>query len=215
MDERFDTRARSVLLVNNNKTLRKYPMATATNLRAALTRIGNTIDREEDVVVVYLTSHGDKDHRLSANYWPLRLDEIDPKSLKQILDDAGIRWRVIVVSACYSGGFIEPLRGPTTLVMTAADATHTSFGCGSESEFTYFAKALFDEQLRQTHSFEEAFKRALPIIQEREQEEGEEFSNPQIAVGEAIRAKLSIIERRLEAARATSAPSETVTSSGG
>ncbi len=199
MDERFDTRGRSLLLVNNSKVLRKYPLATATNLRAALARVGKLINKEEDAVVVYMTSHGSKQHRLSSDYWPLELTELDPASLKQAFDDAGIKWRVVIVSACYSGGFIEPLRTPTTLIMTAADATHTSFGCGSQSDFTYFGKALFDEQLRQTHSFEEAFTRAAPLIKEREKGKQDGFSNPQIAVGDAMRIKLAEIERRLDA----------------
>lgn len=198
MDERFDTRGRSLLLVNNAQTLRKHPLATVTNLRAALQRIGRRINPEEDIVVLYLTSHGSKEHRLSARYWPLKLEEIDPVLLKELLDEAGIKWRVIAVSACYAGGFVEPLRSPTTLIMTAADATHTSFGCGNESDFTYFAKAVFDEQLRETYSFEQAFERALPIIREREQGKQEEFSNPQIAVGDAIRVKLAAVEQRLQ-----------------
>lgn len=198
MDRRFDTEGRSVLLVNNDRTLRKYPLATVTNLRAVLKRIGRRINRREDVVVLYLTSHGGKDHRLSADYWPLDLDPVSPTVLRQLLDDAGIRWRVIVVSACYAGGFIEPLRSPTTLVMTAADANHTSFGCGATSQFTYFGKALFDEQLRETHSFERAFRKALPVIREREDKLGEGHSNPQIAMGAEMRAKLAAVERRLE-----------------
>lgn len=197
MDDRFDTRGRSVLLVNNDRTLREYPLATVTNLGAALKRVGHRINRNEDVVMVYLTSHGSQDHELSSSYWPLQLEAVTPKLLKQLLDDAGIRWRVIVVSACYAGGFIEPLRDPGTLVITAADATHTSFGCGATSDFTYFAKALFDEQLRKTYSFERAFERALPVIRTRERELGEGFSNPQIAMGKSIRAKLAAIERRL------------------
>ncbi len=202
MDERFDTRGRSLLVVNNSQTLRKYPNATVTNLRAALTQVGRIMDRDEDVLVLYLTSHGSKEHRLSARYRPLQLEEIDPALLRRLLDEARIKWRVVVVSACYAGGFIEPLRTPTTLVMTAADATHTSFGCGAESEMTYFAKAVFDEQLRQTFSFEQAFQSAVPIIREREQTEKAEFSNPQIAVGDDIRRKLAEIERRLKAAPA-------------
>ena len=197
MDQRFDTRDRSVLLVNNDRALRKYPLATVTNLRATLQRIRRRIDPNEDVVMIYLTSHGDKEHRLSASFAPLELDELNPSVLKALLDETGIRWRVIVVSACYAGGFIEPLRGPTTLVMTASDATHTSFGCGTASDFTYFAKALFDEQLRAMHSFERAFAAALPVIRAREREKDYEFSNPQFAMGEALRAKLADIERRL------------------
>jgi peptidase C13-like protein len=197
MDDRFDTYGRSLLLVNNGKTLRQYPLATVTNLRAALQRIGRLMDPNEDVLVLYLTSHGSNSHQLSVSYWPLDLQQLDPPLVKQLLDDAGIRWRVVIVSACYSGGFIEPLRGPTTLVITAADATHTSFGCGADSDFTYFAKALFDEELRQTFSFAEAFARAVVSIRSREQTEQQEFSNPQIAMGEEIGAKLASIERRL------------------
>jgi hypothetical protein len=199
MDQRFDARGRSLLLVNNDQALRKYPLATLTNLRAALKHIGRRMNPDEDILVLYLTSHGDQNFHLISSYWPLRLDPLDPAALRAALDAAGIKWRVIAVSACYAGGYIEPLRSPTTLVMTAADATHTSFGCGTASDFTYFAKAVFDEQLRATYSFEQAFVRALPIIRERERGMQQEFSNPQIAVGAAMRAKLMAVERRLQA----------------
>ena len=114
-----------------------------------------------------------------------------------MLDEAHIKWRVIVISACYSGGYVEPLRNENTMVMTASDATHTSFGCGTESDFTYFGRALFDEELRRTTSFERAFESARTTIARREQAAGEEPSNPQIFVGPAIRAKLAAYEKRL------------------
>jgi hypothetical protein len=85
--------------------------------------------------------------------------------------------------------------------MTASDATHTSYGCGQDSPLTYFGKALFDEQLRRTHSFEQAFAAAVPIIKKREEDAGKPdgFSNPQIAVGEKIRPLLRSLEQRLDA----------------
>ncbi len=107
-----------------------------------------------------------------------------------MFDEAGIKWRVIVVSACYSGGYIAPLRDERTLVMTAADATHTSFGCGSESDFTYFGRALFDEELRRTHSFPDAFARAAVTIRGWEREKDLTPSNPQIALGGLMADKL-------------------------
>jgi hypothetical protein len=109
-----------------------------------------------------------------------------------MLDEAGIRNRVIAVSACYSGGWIEPLRNEDTLVMTAADADHTSYGCGSRSDLTYFGRAVFDEQLRKTKSFEDAFRAAVPVIRQREIEAKKDdgFSNPQIFVGREIHALL-------------------------
>ena len=85
-----------------------------------------------------------------------------------MLDDAGIRHRVIAISACYSGGWLDALTTPSTLIMTAADATHTSYGCGTRSELTFFGRAVFHEQLRSTYSFTEAFTKAVPIIAQRE-----------------------------------------------
>ncbi len=202
MRERFDAAGRSVLLVNNASTVMTLPLATKTNLARTLRGIGSRIDREEDVVVLYLTTHGSERHELAVKFWPLKLDDITPAALKIMLDEAGIKWRVVIVSACYSGGYIEPLKDDNTLVMTASDATRTSFGCGSESDFTYFGKALFDEQLRQTHSFAEAFGRARVSIAEREKQMGHEYSNPQIAMGAAIAVKLKRIEARLAGASA-------------
>lgn len=199
MDERFDTAGRSLVLVNNPQTATVLPVATATNLRAALRAVGGRINRDEDVVVLYLTSHGASTHEFAVQFAPLALDDITPATLKTMLDEAGIKWRVIVVSACYAGGYIHPLKDEQTLVMTAADATHTSFGCGSASDFTYFGQALFDQELRRGHSFPEAFGRAKASIRQREIAQGYEPSNPQIALGSLMADKLARIAARLDA----------------
>ena len=197
MDARFGTQGRSLLLINNRNTLGHYPLATVTNLRLALRHIGSVMDRRKDVLVIYLTSHGSPSFHLVSDFWPLQLNEINPILLRHLLHESGIKWRVVIVSACYSGGFIAPLRGPTTLVMTAADATHTSFGCSDHGKYTYFGRALFDDELRRTYSFSQAFEQALPIIRAREKRLGDVHSNPQIAEGDAIRLKLARIDQRL------------------
>jgi hypothetical protein len=109
---------------------------------------------------------------------------------------------VISISACFSGSWIAPLSGPGTLVMTAADADHTSYGCGSLSPLTFFGRAMYDEQLRtNTHSFEAAHAAVRPVIAQREKEAGKTdgYSNPQIAIGDAIRGPLRSLQQRLEA----------------
>ena len=196
--ERFDTSGRSLVMVNNPATVLKYPVASATALERALGRVGQVMDPDEDVLFLYLTSHGSKDHRLSADFWPLDLRDVDPAMLKRMLDKAGIRWRVIIISACYSGGFIEPLKDERTLVITASDASSNSFGCSNESDFTWFAKAFFDEELRRSHSFTTAFRRAEISIKQREDTENEEPSHPLISLGRAIRPKLIRLEERLD-----------------
>jgi hypothetical protein len=119
-----------------------------------------------------------------------------------MLDEAGIQNRVIVVSACYSGGFVEPLKTDSSLIMTAAAADRSSFGCSSEENFTYFGRAYFDEALRSTNSFVEAFRIAAPRIAQRESRQGFLPSEPQIFIGPQIRPILERFEHQLAPQRA-------------
>jgi hypothetical protein len=155
------------------------------------------MDRNEDVLFIYLTSHGAREGQLAADFWPFELTELTPSMLRKWLDEAGIRHRVIAVSACFSGSWIPSLKDDATMVLTAADADHTSYGCGYKSELTFFGRAMFDEQLRShTRSFEQAHAAAREVIRKREVEAGKDdgYSNPQISVGAAIRAKLATFQ---------------------
>lgn len=195
--ERFDIDGRSVMLINNPDTLLVKPLATASNLRAALAAVGARIDAEEDVVLVFLTSHGSRDHKLSVEFRPLRLDPIDGAALRQMLDDAGIRWRIVVISACYAGGFIPALSDPRTVVMAAAAADRTSFGCSTDSEMTFFTDALFRQALIAEPSITGAFAKAHALVTAREKSEGlAPPSDPQLFVGESMPAKLEAIAPR-------------------
>ena len=204
LQERFDAQGRVLHLLNHAETAATHPWATPQNLQRAVAALGARMDRDEDVLVVYMTSHGARSHELAASHWPLEVPPVTPEMLRAALDEAGIRHRVIAISACYSGGWVEPLANDDTLVMTAADATHTSYGCGSRSELTFFGRAVFDEQLRRTHSFTRAFEQAVPVIAQREVEAGKSdgFSNPQMRVGERIAPVLEALAQRLDAAEA-------------
>jgi len=201
MRDRFDAQGRVVQLVNHRDTALELPWATPTNLQRAIERIASVMDRDEDVLFIHLTSHGAGNGELSASFWPLDVGTVTPQTLKRWLDAAGVRFRVISVSACYSGSWIEPLAGDGTLIMTASDATHTSYGCGRKSELTFFGRAVFNEQLRSTLSFERAHAAARAVIEQREREAGKTdgYSNPQISVGAAIREALARLEARLAA----------------
>lgn len=202
LQERFDAQGRVLHLLNHAETTDTHVWATPENLERAVHALAARMDKDNDLLVVYMTSHGARNHQLAASHWPLEVAPTTPEMLREVLDAAGIRHRVIAISACYSGGWIDTLANPSTLIMTAADATHTSYGCGALSELTFFGRAVFDEQLRSTHSFEEAFKKAVPLIQQREVEAGKNdgFSNPQIRVGAEIAPVLKGLEERLNAA---------------
>lgn len=202
--QRFDAAGRVLHLANHATSADRLPWATPLNLRRAVEAIAARMDKQEDVLVVYLTSHGGSDFKLAASHWPLDIRPLHAADLREALDEAGIRHRVVAVSACYSGGWVEALAGDTALVMTAADATHTSYGCGRKSQLTFFGRALFDEQLRTTRSFERAFAAAVPVIRQREIDarKTDGFSNPQISAGAAIRPVLDGLAQRLDAADA-------------
>lgn len=188
-DRAYGTAGRSLLLVNNLATLDATPLATTHNLQSALRGLGRIVDRDEDIAVVFLTSHGAPE-RLSVEFGPLGLNDLSPAALRAMLDDAGIGWRIVIVSACYSGGFIDALKSERTLVITAARADRASFGCAAGNDFTYFGQAFFAEALRQGGSLIEGFHCAAAAIAARERREGLVASRPQIHAGAAIAAKL-------------------------
>ncbi|RZL08427.1 MAG: hypothetical protein EOP40_13140 [Rubrivivax sp.] len=203
MARRFDAQGRTLQLVNHPATGERLPWATASNLARALQGLGRIMDPREDIVFVHLTSHGARNGHLAAGLAPLRLDQVTPQGLKSALAHAGIRQRILSISACYSGSWVQPLADEASLVMTAADADHTSYGCGHLSPLTFFGRAMYDEQLRhETRSFTQAHAAAREVIRRREIEGGKDdgYSNPQIAMGAAIAPVLEALARRLSAA---------------
>jgi hypothetical protein len=131
---------------------------------------------------------------------PLPVDHLGPVVLVVALDTSpAVRWKVLVVNACYSGGFVDALRDDSTLVLTSARADRTSFGCGADSDITWFGKAFLVEALNRTTSLTDAFGRARRSIRDWEDAGGLEHSEPQIASSPRIEAKLAAWQRGLPA----------------
>lgn len=196
-DTTLGTNQRSAILINNEQTLEQIPLASSTNLGITLQQVGKLMNSEEDVLLLYLTSHGSSDHKLAVEMWPLGLNSITPADLKGHLDRAGIRWRIILVSACYSGGFVEPLQDEHTLILTAAAQDKSSFGCSHENDFTYFGEALFKQPLTAPFHFIPHFETAISAIEKREKREGLEPSQPQLHIGALMREKLAHLESEM------------------
>ena len=194
MDRRFGSAGRSLLLANNEATLGSLPVASLSNLSRALASVGARMNRDEDVLFLFLTSHGAEGGWLSTNLGPFRPRAFVARQLDAALDDAGIKWRVVVISACFSGGFIEPLADPNSLILTAAREDRASFGCGHDGQFTYFGDAYFGRALPASRSFTQAFETAKAQIAAWESAKNFRPSLPQIYVGDAIGAKLAEIE---------------------
>ena len=195
-DTRFGTFGRSMILVNNPMTRNVTPIASRTSMELALRRIGQQMNPESDVLFLYMTSHG-LPNQFEMENAPLELQQVGPKWLRDALDKSGIRWRVIVISACYSGSFVSALQNDNTLVITASAADRASFGCSNEADYTYFGRAFFDQAMRENNSFAEAFAQAKLTVAKWEQAQGFEPSEPQWSMGKNMQLMLPQLEQRL------------------
>lgn len=180
---RFDADSRAVLLVNSRLTLSSHPLANRSNLDYVLRHLGRRMETGQDILFLFMTSHGRETGELVVDFGELGLNDLEPAHLRRMLDDAGIGWRVIVVSACYSGAFVPALEGPRTLVITAAAHDRSSFGCAHENRWTYFGEAFFRDALASGKSLTESFELAQAAIAARESREGREPSLPQMSAG--------------------------------
>jgi len=191
-DSRFRTEGRSIVLVNSRSTVSTAPMATVSSIRETLKALASKMDRENDILFLFMTSHGSEEHEFTLSQNNMRLRGLKAKELAQLLAETQIRWKVVVVSACYSGGFIDPISNDSTLVMTAARHDRRSFGCADNNDFTYFGRAFFKEALPASDSFPDAFRRAEALIRTWETTHADgpapegEYSLPQISAPAAV-----------------------------
>jgi hypothetical protein len=168
-----------IRLVNHRDHLVDRPMATRENLRRAAMTLAER-SGPEDLIFIYLTSHGSSEHELVLDQPRMELADLPADELAAVLAPLKNRDKIVVISSCYSGGFIPALKDERTLIMTASRADRVSFGCSEEANFTYFGDALFAQALNQTDDLEQAFKLAKATVAERELADGFEASEPQI-----------------------------------
>ena len=162
-------------------------VAGPSGIAAALKAAQRGMDPDRDVLFVVLTSHGSPDG--IAERGGGREGLVMPNEIARLLAASAFRLKVLIVSACFSGIY-TPLARADTLVITAADATHPSFGCQPEAHWTYFGDALFNQALRHDDSLVTAFADARAIVAKREAAQGFDPSNPQIAGGADVIAAL-------------------------
>src|SRR5882672_7755013 len=147
MDERWNTHGRSLVLVNSPLTVAERPFASITHLREVLLEIGDIIDADDDIVMVYLTGSTGNDHTLTAVNPPLDLVALSPQGLRQLFDAAGIRWKIVVVSACQSGAWIDALKDDETLVIVSSAADVRGGDCQEGARPTAFGEAFFADAM--------------------------------------------------------------------
>ena len=202
---RFDAGGRTVVLAGDEGSDRAGGSGTPEHLVMALRREAELMDKDEDVLVLYTTSHGSPHQGLNFRDSSRGASAvIPPARLAAMLDDAGFKNRLIILQACYAGQFVPVLAGPRTVIATAASSMHSSFGCTAGNDWTFFGYALIDLAMRQPDTFVRQFRRAYVNILGWEKKLGIEPSNPQISIGADTAGWMAALDSR--APKSPSAP---------
>jgi hypothetical protein len=180
MDDRWHTKGRSIVLVNSPLTVAERPFATITHLREAILEIGVTIDTDDDVVMVYLAGSSTGNHVLTAVNPPLELIGLSAQGLRQLLDAAGIRWRIIVVSTCNAGAWADALKDDETAVIASSAADVRGRDCAGGIASSSFGEAFFSDAMRHNDDMTLAFAAARRRLAH------DRAPDPVITIGPAI-----------------------------
>jgi len=196
--ERYDMHGRGFSLINDQRDLQGAPLASVSGLKYALRGLAARMDIDRDVLFLSISSHGAQDAAIAVSNSQLPLNDLTDEDLAEALSDSGIKWRVIVISACYAGAFIDSLKNPRTVIITAAAADRTSFGCSNDRDLTYFGEAFYRDALPEARSLRQAFEKAKSAIAVRERREHVDPSKPQAYFGTEMEAKLASMGLRTD-----------------
>ncbi|WP_298812797.1 C13 family peptidase [uncultured Sphingomonas sp.] len=172
------------------------PMGSPGNLDLALARVAEVMDPAEDVLILYTTSHG-APFGLYYNDGDQGYGAVSPSRLWSQLSTLGIRNRLILLSACYSGVFVPMLSSDTTAIVTAAASDRPSFGCQADNDWTFFGDALINTALRKPQPLAAAVDQAQSLIAGWEKAAALDPSRPQVAIGAGAGRWLDALERDL------------------
>lgn len=197
LSARYGGTGRTIVLAGTNGSAPSdLPNGSITNFTLALARISELMDVNEDVLIVYSTSHGapigvvyhDADDGFGV---------LGPTRYAAILDGLGIKNRMLIISACYSGVFVPALASPTTALFTAASDSRPSFGCAADNDWTFFGDAMINHAFRKPQSLTAASDEARGLITQWETQGGVNASNPQVSIGANVGTWLTPIEARM------------------
>jgi hypothetical protein len=152
--------------------------------KTLLQRIAELPARPGDRCLVFLTSHGER----GAGVWLARSNTaLSPDELADALSrGCGPAPTVVIVSACYSGGFAAGrMVKPNRIILTAARSDRPSFGCQAHRRYNFFDECLLGA-LPKSATWRMAFDKSTQCVRQMERALGERPSEPQAYFGTAV-----------------------------
>ncbi|OGA88843.1 MAG: peptidase C13 [Burkholderiales bacterium GWA2_64_37] len=163
-----------------------WPQATPENFALVMSKMAE-VARPRDRVLLFISTHSNPG-LLNINAGGKHLPPLTPKILSNALAPLNDVPTLVVLSACYSGAFIEPLKAPNRVLLTATDARRTTFNCQYKGDHTPFAEALFGQAGAQSRSVTDWMGEAQKSIAAQEKRRKVPTSQPRIFVGDEAKA---------------------------
>jgi|SRR5262245_8165052 len=174
----------------NPANIRELSASPTERLRGAITSSAENLESAlqdlsigtSDACLVHLTSHGTRQGLFLRDSML-----ITPSRLNSILDrSCGGQPTVVLISACYSGVFLDPvMTKPNRIILTAAAEDRTSFGCSPENQYTYWDGCLIDS-LTQADNWKLLFGVVQRCVETKEAQKRFTPSFPRAYFGEEI-----------------------------
>jgi hypothetical protein len=197
LSRRYDAAGRTLLLAGTDGAAdSQAPRGAPDHLALALARVAELMDAKEDVLVLYVTTHG-APFGLFYNDGDAGAGAVSPTRLWTNLSQLGIHNRLLILSACFAGVFVPMLQSPTTAIVTAASADRTSFGCQADSDWTFFGDALVNHALRKPQPLAAASAEAFGLIEAWEAKGKLTPSQPQLSIGSEVSRWLAPLDARM------------------
>ena len=196
LERRYDAKGRTLVLAGPDGSRDDLAHGSIDALVVSLARVAELMDGEEDVLIMYTTSHG-LDLGLAYHYGDTGYGVFSPARFKSILEELGIKRRILFLSACFSGVFVNPLSSADTAIFTAAAANRSSFGCEAENDWTFYGDALINNALRTPQSLSKAAEQTANLVAKWEVERKLIASLPQQRIGKGVNAWLPALEARM------------------
>jgi Peptidase C13 family len=161
------------------------PKAEPATLSNMIDRIASLQSQPGDGCFVFITSHGGE----GLGIYLSRANELlKPAALARALArGCGSVPTVVVVSGCYSGTFARaPMAAPNRIVLTAARADRSSFGCAADRTYTDYDACLLGS-LAHAVTWQAVYDETRDCVRRRERQLHEFPSLPQASFGPAVR----------------------------
>lgn len=151
----------------------------ATLASAAVTGVAEVTASATRGCLLYFTAHGSPEGMV---FGPDRM--LNPTAMASLVRSwCQDRPTVVIVSACYSGIFLDGLAGPNRMILTAARRDRSSFGCSAQATWPYFDGCVI-ETLPTATDFIALTHAVRACVAARETDEGlSPASEPQVRIG--------------------------------